>query len=265
MYIFGPGSAPEVAPGPPPPYGLRGGLRAKRREQAAFSGGTQHEPSYRRHGMWLHARRVFDVDAQLGLLQGGAADRDAADRIRAARRRCAHHAGPGVPDPLRIDRARRRGTLRHICPQRLPAADDPGAGRGPRRRHLWRAGWPRPIAAQSGLCGTPANCAAAPRQEEAGSGSEKAVARASRGSSHGSGSPACAIASDRASSDSALSGRLSLAAAARAIGDFRARSDAAGAARLSGPFTLSPISGRVPISSYGDDIPGMSRWNDARR
>src|SRR6266851_8120773 len=57
-----------------------------RRLFAAQLVGSNHEPSHCLGGMWLHPRRMFCLLAEHGLLQVVAADRDLADRVRAAGR-----------------------------------------------------------------------------------------------------------------------------------------------------------------------------------
>src|SRR5260370_16411480 len=45
--------------------------------------GSDHEPSHCRHGVWLHADRMFRNDAQPGLPEVDAAARNAGHRVRA--------------------------------------------------------------------------------------------------------------------------------------------------------------------------------------
>ena len=149
-------------------YGLPGDKTAVCR----LNGGYDHEPSYCHCGMWLHPRRVFDVDAEPRFLPVGAADRGAADRIRAAGRGCPHRRGSILPHTLRADGARRpaRSRSRSRCkattrrpsmfaPKRPPTASYAEAAPPTRMQ-------PNPVYAELTPAAPPRQKKKAPAQEE---------------------------------------------------------------------------------------------------
>src|SRR5262249_22933881 len=83
--------------------------------------------------MWLHAGRLFHNDAKPGFHEVGSAGRVADHRVRTARGRSKNLVGAELSYALSALGPARERTLRHVCAERLPAADRVGTSGGGRR------------------------------------------------------------------------------------------------------------------------------------
>src|SRR6516165_10205356 len=80
--------------------------------------------------MWLHAGRLFHNDAKPGFHEVGSADRVADHRVRTARGRSKNLVGAELSYALSALSPARERILRHVCAERLPAADRVGTSGG---------------------------------------------------------------------------------------------------------------------------------------
>src|SRR6516162_11168414 len=80
--------------------------------------------------MWLHAGRLFHNDAKPGFHEVGSADRVADHRVRPARGRSKNLVGAELSYALSALSPARERILRHVCAERLPAADRVGTSGG---------------------------------------------------------------------------------------------------------------------------------------